>query len=568
MIQTLLKLAQQAVATEGKQEENGDRGVAHGKLRMDLPGVEPCRAPTGGRHQQDSPPARGGNPHPDLPTRTSHGRSDPAIQLYCDSAQAGTTGRQHSDVRPRSVPPWQGSCGTVSQLRATVRQCHHEPHRCFDEKGHPATVAGGQTIGQSFLPAQTLARPSAGHTAPLPLHLPSVCTNAGDAITATTADATARPLDLPCIRFKSGSNSCYLNSFLNCMWLVAHATNHRHLLPEVFWVKSEQPHTATRLMGLRLLGWSHPQRQHDVAEIVDFLQPRLLITPFPGSWETRQQTPGDLICTSPVGAQRCVTLPLNLQHPAFEVQELVNQWCSQSAIHAFNVAPPWIFLQLPRFHYRAPAWPEKQPHAYVLTHCISIPVFKDRHCIDVEWVPYRIIAYIQHHGSTPVSGHYTTVALKQDQYWLIDDDKDPRLMTSAQLNHLSANAYIVLVARADCDQAALPSSALNLPACSSSNPNPLPDPHGMLQAHACTADRGHQLGGGYDIPVESGTGAAKCLDTAGREHAARAFRADRRSSHAWYPSSDRGNGNATESGDQSQREPKPSSGSHQSAFSG
>ena len=118
--------------------------------------------------------------------------------------------------------------------------------------------------------------------------------NEGDPSTAATADAIASSPALPCIRCKGGSNSCYLNSFLNCMWLVTHATNHCHLLPKVFWVKSEQPHTATRLMGLRLLAWSHPQRQHDVAEIVDFLQPRLLASPIPGSWETRQQPRGTL----------------------------------------------------------------------------------------------------------------------------------------------------------------------------------------------------------------------------------------------------------------------------------
>ena len=552
----------------GKQEEDGDRGVAHGKLRMDLPGMEPRRETIGGRHQQVSPPAHGGHPHPDLPARASHRGSDPEIQLHCDPAQAGATGSQHSDFRSRGVSSWQGSCGTVSQFRATVRQCHHESHWSFDEKRHAAANTGGQTVGQSLLPAPTAARPSANDTAPLPTPISPKHTIEGDPPTAATADATARPLALPCIRFKSGSNSCYLNSFLNCMWLVTQATNHCHLLPKVFWVKSEQPHTATRLMGLRLLGWSHPQRQHDVAEIIDFLQPRLLATSIPGSWETRQQTPGDLIYTSPVGAQRCVTLPLNPQYPAFEVQELVNQWCSQSAIHALTVTPPWLFLQLPRFHYHAPGWPEKQTHAYMLTPGINIPKFRDPHCTDVEWVPYHIIAYIQHHGNTPASGHYTTVAVQQDQYWLIDDDKDPRLMTSVQLNHLSTNAYIVLVARDACDRATLPHPAPNLPACSSRSPNLLPDPHGKLEAHKRATARGRQLGVTSDISAESGASTAECLDTAGRKLAARACRAEGRSSHTRRPSSVHGNGDATESGNQGQPEPGSDSGSHQPALPG
>ncbi|CAE7315624.1 unnamed protein product, partial [Symbiodinium necroappetens] len=44
---------------------------------------------------------------------------------------------------------------------------------------------------------------------------------------------------------------------------------------QVFWEKSGRAHRALRLMGFKLLGWSAPEQQHDVTELIDFLHGRL-----------------------------------------------------------------------------------------------------------------------------------------------------------------------------------------------------------------------------------------------------------------------------------------------------
>ena len=151
----------------------------------------------------------------------------------------------------------------------------------------------------------------------------------------------------------------------------------------------------------------------------------------------QQQTDDGLHRTPSVSAHKCITLPLDAQNPTPEVQELINQWHSQSLLHAFTKTPLWLFLQLPRFFYHAPGWPVKQAQAYILPYDLQLPQFVNSDTTDVNWVPYRVLAYIQHHGNVPTSGHYTTVAQRHPhESWLLDDDKDPTLLTSAQLDLL------------------------------------------------------------------------------------------------------------------------------------
>ena len=511
----------QAGSTGGgyrREQAEDDHGrMVDDQLRMDLPDMEPLRAKTGGGHHQISAATRGDCAHPELLARASDRGGDPAIQLHCDAAQAGAARSQHSNLCSRGVPEGASSGRNLSPLRAPLRQCHHEPHRGLDEKRHVATDASGQAIGQPLLPAASIVRTPAASTAPLPSPPPLECTHEGVSALAATTDAAACPSDLPCVRFRGGSNSCYLNSFLNCMWLAAHAADCCHMLPKAFWVKSERPHVATRLMGLRLLGWPHPQQQHDVAELVDFLQPRLLASPLPGCWETRQHTPEGLVSTASVGAQRCIQLPLDIHNPTPEVQELVDRWHSQGVLQAFTELPPWLFLQLPRFFYHAPGWPVKQTQAYLLTHHISLPKFSHSDRLNVLWVNYRVLAYIQHHGHTPTTGHYTTVVpFRAGPSWLLDDDKDPQLMTSAQLDHLSANVYVVLVVR----EAAVPEasfhSGLHPPARSSNRNPPLPDTHGQLADTEYGSEGGGQLGLPPHVSADSAARAAQCSDDKGR----------------------------------------------------
>ena len=470
----------------GEQAEDDQGGMADSQLRMELQDLEPCRATPSGGHSQTSATACGDRPHPEPLARALDRGGHPEIQFHGDPAQAGATGCKHSNLCPRGVPEGTGGSGTVHKFREALWQLSDESHRGFDEKRYPAANTRGQAPGKSLL--SEIAPNSASATNEHPAMHCSATT--GPPASATATNAAAPHPALPCIRFRAGSNSCYLNSFLNCVWLAADATKSHHLMPKVFWEQSERPHVATRLMGLRLLGWSHPQQQHDAAELVDFLQPRLLRSPVSGCWETRQQTDDGLHRTPSVSAHKCITLPVDAPNPTPEVQELINQWHSQSLLHAFTEAPLWLFLQLPRFFYHAPGWPVKQAQAYILPYDLQLPQFVNFDTTDVSWVPYRVLAYIQHHGSVPTSGHYTTVAqLNPHESWLLDDDKDPTLLTSAQLDHLSANAYLMLIVRRSETPAAISSLIPNSFVQSSITAHF--EPHGLRATGSNTAQGGH-----------------------------------------------------------------------------
>ena len=302
--------------------------------------------------------------------------------------------------------------------------------------------------------------------------------------TATTATAPV----LPTIAFQGGSNSCYLNSFLNCLWIAAHLTQARHLVPQVLWEHSERPRTALRLMGLSLLGWPRPRSQHDVAELIDFLQPRIVRPTPPGCWVTRQHTDTGIETTAPVSTLRCVQLLVDASNPTPDIQTLIHRWHTQPAMHALAAAPLWLFLQIPRFLYRSAGRPVKQTQAYILPQSVQLPVFVDSVSLAVHWQQYRVSACIQHHGPLPSQGHYTTVAFLTHAQWMLDDEKEPTPLTDEQLDHLSANVYLMLLT---CSVAA-----------SAAPSDKSAQPHTASAAHGSPSGASYLTGGGPRLDIQ------------------------------------------------------------------
>ncbi|CAE7659958.1 pol [Symbiodinium sp. CCMP2456] len=143
-------------------------------------------------------------------------------------------------------------------------------------------------------------------------------------------------------------------------------------------------------------------------------------------------------------ATKCLVLVNDPARHLPDVQELISAWHTQIGLQAYNKPPPWLFIQLPRFHYYAPGWPVKLQHAYILPSALRIPVFATADNMLVRWEQYRVIGFIQHHGSAPTAGHYTAVIRTQhDQLWLLDDEKAPCKLTDAQVDHASTNACIL-----------------------------------------------------------------------------------------------------------------------------
>ena len=101
-------------------------------------------------------------------------------------------------------------------------------------------------------------------------------------------------------------------------------------------------------MGMRLLGWQRPQQQHDPAELIDFLQPRLVQPPPPGCWEARHHAADGVQTFASVSALKCIMLAQDQHCPTPEVQDLIVRWSSQRELHSVSRLPG-VFCSSPGF---------------------------------------------------------------------------------------------------------------------------------------------------------------------------------------------------------------------------
>ena len=81
----------------------------------------------------------------------------------------------------------------------------------------------------------------------------------------------------PPFRFANPGNYCYINSYLNALWTTSCQSGVLDLLPQVAGAVDE-PILARHPFGFQLLGRSRPEQQHDVAELIDFLNPIVTAT--------------------------------------------------------------------------------------------------------------------------------------------------------------------------------------------------------------------------------------------------------------------------------------------------
>ena len=194
---------------------------------------------------------------------------------------------------------------------------------------------------------------------------------------------------------------------------------------------------ARRSLGFLLLGWRGARLQHDIAEFLDFLLPKVVSTGV-STWSSRSSMPDG--STGPLN--KCVHLPAPPIH-APDIQELINHWHRQASLHALDRLVPWLFMQLPRFDVREGAiWKTSEP--YLLTGAVRLPVFREPGTLGITWHDYAITSYIRHHGPTPASGHYTALLYSAPPY-LLDDDQVPRKASDRELEDTSVSTYILVL---------------------------------------------------------------------------------------------------------------------------
>ena len=128
-----------------------------------------------------------------------------------------------------------------------------------------------------------------------------------------------------------------------------------------------------------------------------------------------------------------------------DLQALINFWHTQDVMHALTAAHPWLLLQLPRFRWVRGRSQKGRQH-YTLATSLQVPVYANSTDLTVHWLHYRVVSYIQHHGSQPDRGHYTVIQMGSEgagASWLIDDEKDPQSLDDSMRTHAAQNMYVV-----------------------------------------------------------------------------------------------------------------------------
>ena len=147
--------------------------------------------------------------------------------------------------------------------------------------------------------------------------------------------------------------------------------------------------------------WRRPQEQHDVGEftvhVLSKLQPPIL----QGRWLARLADPMVRNVDSGV-----TVAPITLTIPAraSNLQDCVNAWHSQAAIHALEAPVPLIVLQLGRFTGNGIRRTRKLLQRLNLNGGLQLPVFETG--LAAQWCRYSVVAGVFHLGSTATSGHY------------------------------------------------------------------------------------------------------------------------------------------------------------------
>ena len=190
----------------------------------------------------------------------------------------------------------------------------------------------------------------------------------------------------------------------------------------------------THLLGARSLAVAYQatnqlHSQHDAAELITYLLPRLQLEVFDSSWEARLHVAGDIRVadTGPLLA------PITLAPVPGEqliLPSMIDQWHAQASIHALKEPSTVVCMQLQRFLGNAGIM-QRDSRLLLGYQCtVHLPVFCNSATTEVSHVPYQAVAMQLHYGEQPTSGHYRTIMIGQplfgkDRMWLTEDGCTP-----------------------------------------------------------------------------------------------------------------------------------------------
>ena len=298
---------------------------------------------------------------------------------------------------------------------------------------------------------------------PLPSHLPQRSLPHSGHGHAWREDGSERPGDgaseddrraVRALRLSNTSNHCYSNAaLLALLWASTFASGPSsseilgHALARIWSWLRKQANSAPlwrHIAWLSLHGrWQQPHRQHDVAEYLSFLRPKLgpLVQ---GDWENRRphvdapatcvdaghtwplflDEPLHRLSTRPDGS--AMPWPTDSTASVYGLQPLIDRWQHQAGLLGLVTAPTVLCLQINRF-CNSSVVPTKAPQQIDPEPLIVLPAFTSGlgtgQALEQHFVTYRRVAAIMHLGSRCTEGHYRSLLYHPaTQYALITDD--------------------------------------------------------------------------------------------------------------------------------------------------
>ena len=155
------------------------------------------------------------------------------------------------------------------------------------------------------------------------------------------------------LSLRNPGNLCYQNAFvMSWLWSITNATHQvrEHgdgLGRSAPLVSALLSGNHNRLSGIFhwssiLQGWSRPQIQHDVAAFATHALTRLRSPVMCGTWYAKREDPH---CRVVDEGPLHLPLPIATPAEAATLQECLDSWHQQDAVHAVGVAPPLLALQ-------------------------------------------------------------------------------------------------------------------------------------------------------------------------------------------------------------------------------
>ncbi|CAE7535527.1 Pol, partial [Symbiodinium sp. CCMP2592] len=239
--------------------------------------------------------------------------------------------------------------------------------------------------------------------------------------------------------FHNPSNLCYLHSTIYALlWTILQARLHDAYVspPPQALTMLCPPITATPNCPIQVLhsvpwlmllqAWPSVHRQHDAAELLQYLLPRFSHSGFNGGWEARNFVPGGIatLDKGPTQAPIPIALPAG---PSLELQAAIDGWSAQvTARYALLTPSPMLCIQLQRFTNAEGVMRRDTRPLVVASTTVRMPLFTGLHTMQVRYVHYQVVAVQLHYGATPDMGHYRTILRGQplfgaEKWWITDD---------------------------------------------------------------------------------------------------------------------------------------------------